>query len=127
MPPKQVRYRLPADLADQIPERRLQRPVASSMNGDRLESANVSRDLHRVLADEQVDEGLEAVHGVAGTDTNQPLVGLDPDDRRFDEAPRDGIPGGEKRRIQLQPQTLQADRGDLHAGAGRGGKNGFQA
>ena len=70
------------------------------MEVDRLEGPDVPGDGQRILADEQVLERLEAVHRVARADPDDPLVGLDPDDRRRERRPRDGVPGGRERRVE---------------------------
>ena len=109
--------REPGDLADDVPQRDLDRPVAAGVEVDRLEDADVVRDRQRIAADEQVLEGLEAVHRVARSDADDALVGLDPDDRRRERAARDGVPGGREGRVEGQDQTVQADAGDAHVGS----------
>ena len=107
------------DLADDVPQRDLDRPVATGVEVDRLEDADVAGDRQRIAADEQVLEGLEAVHRVARSDADDALVGLDPDDRRRERAPRDRVPGGRERRVERQDETVEADGGDTHAGVSR--------
>ena len=68
------------------------------MEIDRLEDADVAGDGQRILADEQVLEGLEAVHRVARADAHDALVGLDADDRRREARAGDRVPGRGERR-----------------------------
>ena len=63
--------------AVEIPECRLERPVAARVKRDRLERAGVGGERQRVAADEQVLELLEAAHRVAAGDSGQSLVGLE--------------------------------------------------
>ena len=93
---EQRRDRQPGDLADDVPEGHLERPVAAGVEVDRLERPDVPRDGQRVLADEQVLERLEAVHRVARPDADDALVGLDPHDRdrEASSAARDPRPPG---------------------------------
>ena len=81
-PAEQRRDGQPGDLADDVPQGRLERPVPAGVEVDRLEDPDVAGDRQRVLADEQVLERLEPVHRVARADPDDALVGLDPDDRR---------------------------------------------
>ena len=90
---EQGRDREPGDLADDVPQGDLERPVAAGVEVDRLERPDVPGDRQGIPADEQVLVGLEAVHRVARADPDDPLVGLDPDDGRRERAPRDGVPG----------------------------------
>ncbi len=105
------------DLADDVPQRHFDRPVAAGVEVDRLEDTDVVGDRQRIAADEQVLEGLEAVHRVARSDPDDALVGLDPDDRRRERAAWNGVPGGRERRVEGQDQTVQADAGDTHVGS----------
>ena len=116
-PPKSVATGQPGDLADDVPQRDLERPVAAGVEVDRLEDADVTGDRQRIAADEQVLEGLEAVHRVARSDADDALVGLDPDDRRRERAARDRVPGGRERRVERQDETVQSDAGDTHVGS----------
>ena len=102
------------DLAGDVPERDLERPVPPGVEVDRLEDANVAGDRERVLADEQVLEGREPVHRVARADAHDALVGLDADDRRRERSSRNGIPGRVERRIERLDEAIEPDRGDLH-------------
>ena len=70
----------PGDLAREVPQRDLERPVAPGMEVDRLQRPDVARDGQRILAEEQVLERLEAIHRVARPDAHDALVGLDPHD-----------------------------------------------
>ena len=79
---EQGRDRQSGDLAEQVPQGRLERPVAAGVEVDGLEDAHVAGDGERVLADEQMLERLEPVHRVARPDAGHALVGLDPDDGR---------------------------------------------
>ena len=103
---EQRRDREPGDLAEDVPQGRLERPVPSGMEVDRLEDADVARDGQRVLADEQVLERLEAVHRVARADPHHALVGLDPDDRRGERAARDRVPGGREGRVERDDEPV---------------------
>ena len=102
------------DLAGDVPERDLERPVPPGVEVDRLEDANVVRDRERVPADEQVLEVREPVHRVAGADAHDALVGLDADDRRRERSSRNRVPRRVEGRIQRLDDAVQADRGDLH-------------
>ncbi len=84
------------------------------MEVDRLEDPDVAGDGQRVLPDEQVLVGLEAVHRVAGPDTDHAIVGLDPHERDREEPPRHGVPGGRERRLERHDEALQPDGADLH-------------
>ena len=106
--------RAAGDLADEVPERGLERPVAAGVEGDRLERPDVARDAQRVLAEEQVLVRREAVHRVARADARDALVGLDPDERRRERRPRDGVPGREERRVERSLEPRDADPGDAH-------------
>ena len=53
-PAEQGRDRQAGDLAGQVPQRDLERPVAPGMEVDRLERPDVAGDRQRILADEQV-------------------------------------------------------------------------
>ena len=114
---EQRRDREPGDLAEDVPQRGLERPVPSGVEVDRLEDADVARDRQRVLADEQVLERLEAVHRVARADAHDALVGLDADDRGGERAARDRVPGGREGRVQGHDEPAQADGGDAHVGS----------
>ena len=63
----------------------------------------MSRDVHWVLADEELRERLEAVHGVARADADDALVGLDTHDGRVESRAWHRVPGGAKRRVERQP------------------------
>ena len=86
--PQELRNRDAGRLAGQVPERRLERPVAACVEGDRLQHADVVPDVERVAADEEVDVALEPVHRVARADAREALVGVDEDERRLE-----GVPG----------------------------------
>ena len=116
-PAEQRRDRQAGDLAEQVPQGRFERPVPAGVEVDGLEDAHVAGDGQRVLADEQVLEGVEAVHRVARPDARDALVGLDPDDGGRERPARDRIPGGRERRIERQDEPLQADGGDAHEGS----------
>ena len=111
---EQGRDRQAGDLAGDVPQGDLERPVAAGVEVDRLERPDVPGDGQRVLADEQVLVRLEAVHRVARADPDDPLVGLDPDDRRRERAPRDRVPGGRERRVERHDEAVEADAGDAH-------------
>ena len=104
------------DLARDVPQCSLERPVATRMEIDGLEDLDLVGDRQRIGADEQVDERVEAVHRVARADADDPLVGLDPHDRgreaRAGRGPR--RPG---RVGRAGHQAVQADRGDAHVTA----------
>ena len=59
-------------------------------------------------------ERLEAVHRVARADADDALVRLDPDDRDREDGPRQRVPRRRERRIERDPESIQADRGDTH-------------
>ena len=65
----------------QVPQGRLDRPVAPGVKRDRLERPRVGGQRERVAADEQVRERLEAVHRVAAADPGDALVGVDAHER----------------------------------------------
>ncbi|BBJ38178.1 hypothetical protein SSPO_008960 [Streptomyces antimycoticus] len=111
---EQLGHRAAVDLADDVPQRRLQRPVVGAVEVGGLDGLDVPGDVERVLADEQVLVGVEAVHQITGADTGDPLVGVDADDRRVEVAPWLGVPRGPERRVQLQAQPVQGDIRDLH-------------
>ncbi len=85
------------------------------MEADRLERADVARDVHRVLADEEVEVGLETVHRVAGGSADETLVGLDARNGRVESRARHRVPGGEEGRVEWEPQADQLDGRDLQA------------
>ena len=101
-------------LPGEVPERRLQRPVAPRVEGDRLEDAHVPLELERVALDEELGEALESVHRVARADPCEALVGVDEDERRLGRPPRLGIPGREERRVERIAETLEPDPRDPH-------------
>src|SRR5690606_20082983 len=107
-------HRLAVGLADDVPQRRLQRPVPAGVVGDRLQRADVAGDGPGVLADEQVPERREPVHRVARADADDALVGLDTDEGGGERAARDRVPGGGERRVEGQLEPGDADVGDLH-------------
>ena len=84
------------------------------MERNRLEGTDLAADGERIGADEQLDVGLEAVHGVAGPDAAHTLVGVDEDERRREPLPGHGVPGGGKRRIERKFEVDELDTGDLH-------------
>ena len=106
---EQGRDRHARDLAGDVPQRSLERPVATGMEIDRLEDLDLVGDRQRIGADEQVDERVEAVHRVARADADDPLVGLDPHDRGREAAARDGVPGGREGWVERQDQPVEAD------------------
>ncbi len=85
------------------------------MERDRLEHGDVALDRERIPADEEVLVALEAVHRVAGTDSGEPFVRLDEDDRGLEGSARLRIPGSEKRRVEVDRAALEANARDLHA------------
>src|SRR5262249_38681995 len=112
--PEQDRDRLAGGLADDVPERRLEGPVAPGMECDGVQAPNVARDLKRISADEELRVWLEAVHRVAGAKSHQALVGLDTNDGGVEAGPGNRVPGGPERRVEGQPQPLELDPRDLH-------------
>jgi hypothetical protein len=84
------------------------------MEVDRLECADVRRDGQRIAAEEQVLEGVEAVHRVAGADPDDTLVGLDPDDRRGEGSTWLGVPRRGERRVERDRQPVEPDARDAH-------------
>src|SRR5262249_34019959 len=64
-PAEQLPERLAADLAHEIPERYLERPHTPVVELEIVENADVSLDLERVAAQEQVLVAGEAKHRVA--------------------------------------------------------------
>jgi hypothetical protein len=64
-PPNSVATGNPGDLASDIPQCRLERPVPTGVEVDRLEGTDMPGDGQRILTDEQVLERLEAIHRVA--------------------------------------------------------------
>ena len=105
---------LPGDLATDVPERRLERPVSAGVEIDRLEDADMAIDGERVLADEQMLERLEPVHRVTRADADDAFVGLDPDDRHRELGPRHGVPGRGERRVERDAEALETDGADPH-------------
>ena len=69
----------------------------------------------RVLPDEEVLEGVEAIHRVAGAGTDHSLIGFDTDDGRRKRPTRNRVPGGVERRIERLDEAIEPDGGDLHA------------
>ena len=104
----------PRDLADDVPQGHLERPVPAGVEVDRLDRPDVASDGQRVPADEQVLERVEAIHRVARADPHDALVGLDPDDRGREGPARDRVPRGREGRVQRHDQSLASDRGDTH-------------
>jgi hypothetical protein len=86
-----------------------------------LDRADVPGDRERVGADEQVPVGVEAVHGVAGADADDAVVGVDAHDRRVEHGAGLGVPGGAQRRVEREAHPVQRDVGDLHRSRGRVG------
>ena len=84
------------------------------MEIDRLEDADVARDSERILADEQVLEGFEAVHRVAGPDADDAGVGLDADDRGREPSPGNRVPGGRKGRVERRIRRSRRIGTDTH-------------
>ena len=113
-PAEERRHREAGDLAGDVPQGRLEGPIAAGVEVDGLERADVPGDGQRVLADEQVLEGLEPVHGVAGADPDHALVGLDPDDRDREDGPWHRVPGRREWRVERDPQPVEPDRRDTH-------------
>ena len=68
----------------------------------------------RVPTHEQLNIIIKAGHRVPAADPDKPGVGLDPHDRRLERPAWLGIPGSVKRRVERQPQALDADRGYPH-------------
>ena len=124
-PAEERRDRQTGDLPGDVPQRRLERPVAAGVEVDGLEHADVACDGQRVLPDEQVLVRLEPVHRVAGPDADHALVGLDAHDRDREGPTRLRIPGGRERRFEGNHETLQPDGRDPHHGSiaeARGGR-----
>ena len=84
------------------------------MEIDGLEDADVALDLERVPPDEQVLVRLEPVHGVARPDADDPLVGLDADDRDRELGARHRVPRRRERRIERDEESLEPDGADPH-------------
>ena len=80
-------------VSGQIPQRRLQGPVAAGVKRDRLQGAGVGGERQGVTADEQVLERLEPVHRVAAGDARDALVGVDAHERRIEPGPGIRVPG----------------------------------
>src|SRR5439155_9939291 len=112
--PEERRDRPVLRLTRQVPEGRLERPVAARMECDRLERADVAFEVERVAADEQVLEPRESVHGVARADSDEALVRLHADERRLEAATGLGIPGGREWRVEREHQPLEADGRNPH-------------
>ena len=79
-----------------------------------FEHADVARDGQRILPDEEVLIGPEPVHGVARTDADDALVGLDAHDGHSERPTRLGVPSGHERRIERDAQWFEPDRTDAH-------------
>ena len=107
-------HRHACDLAGDVPEGDLEGPVAPGVEVDGLQRPHVASDGQRILPDEEVLEGLEAVHRVARPDAHHALVGLDPHERDREARPWHGIPGGREGRFERDPQALDVDGADLH-------------
>ena len=101
-------------LPGEVPERRLQRPVAPRVEGDRLEDAHVPLELERIAPDEELGEALEPVHRVARADACEALVRVDEDERRLGRPPRLRIPGRGERRVERIAETAEPDPRDPH-------------
>ena len=84
------------------------------MEIDGLERADVRGDRQRIAPEEQVLEGLEAVHRVTGADPDDTLVGLDPDDRRGERSTRLRVPRRRERRVERDRQPVEPDARDAH-------------
>src|SRR5215472_2732485 len=100
--------------ADDVPEGRLEWPVAAGVEADGIQAPNVAGDLERIFTEEEPRVRLEAVHGVARAQSHQALVGLDANDRGVEARAGNRVPRGPERRIQRQPQALELDLCDLH-------------
>ncbi len=111
---EQRRHRVTARLPDQVPQRRLERPVAAGVKRDRLQRACVGGQRQRVAIDEQMLERLKAVHRVAAADPGEALVGLHAHDRGVEPGPRLRVPGGVEGGIKRQAEPLYPYGGDLH-------------
>ena len=106
--PEQRRDRNPASLPEQVPQRRLQRPVAPGMERDRLERPCMPGNGERVPAHEQLSKIIKAVHRVAAPDSDEAGVGLDPHERGLERAAWLRIPGGEERGIERRHEPLSS-------------------
>jgi hypothetical protein len=101
-------------MAGDVPQRRLERPVAPGVEVDGLEYADVPSDRQRILTDEEMLEGLEAVHRVTGADADDALVGLDAHDRHRERRSRHGIPRRREGRFEGHAEALETDGADPH-------------
>ncbi len=106
--------RQPRDLARDVPQGRLERPVPTCVEVDRLEDSDVPSDRERILTDEEVLEGFETVHRVARADADDALVGLDADDRHRERGSRHGVPRRREGRIEGHAEALETDGADPH-------------
>ena len=93
--------------------RRLEWPVPPGVEVDGLEYADMPSDRERILTDEEVLEGLEPVHRVAGADPHDADVGLDAHDRHGERRPWHGIP---RRRFEAPPEYLSRVLSEVSGG-----------
>ncbi len=102
------------DLPDDVPQRRLERPIATGVEIDGLEDADMAGDRERVPPDEQVLVRLEPVHRVTRAHADDTVIGLDAHDRDREGTPGLRVPRGLERRFQGNHESLQPDRRDAH-------------
>ena len=109
---EQRRHRPPHAWPKQVPQRRLERPVATGVKRDRLERPRMARDGDAGPGRRTVKQNHQSRPSCRRSRSR-------PDPRRSRRArswPRttagDRVPGGVERRVQRQAQPLEADRGD---------------
>jgi hypothetical protein len=74
----------------------------------------VAVEIKGIAADEQVLMAGEPQHGVARADTDQPLVGLDPNDGGIKVFARPAIPGRKERWVEVDPVVADSDALNFH-------------
>ena len=74
-------------------------------------------EVERVATDKQVLVAGESQHGVARANTDQTLIGLDPDDSGVEVMARPAIPRGKKRRVEVDAVVADDDALDLQGAA----------
>ena len=108
--------RLTGRLADDVPERDLDRPDASDEERHRAQVVDVLLEVERVLAHQEAAGHVPADRHAARPDARDPFVGvyLDDVDTRVDGRKR--LPGRVERPRHRHLEQADAEVGDLHGG-----------
>ena len=93
--------RLVGSLADNIPQREVERPITGIVERQVVEDTRVALDIERIMADEEVLELLEAQHFVSRRDAGQALIRVNAGDVAVKLAARARVPACMKRRVEI--------------------------